>query len=84
MSASELFVLALVVMCIAVVALAAVQSRHEAKAEPKETMPIDREDQASASPDAEDDASRTVVLNVLYTSSVLVHKRMNERLPEWT
>ena len=53
MPASDLFVLALVVMCIAVVALAAVQSRHEAKAKPKEALPIDREDQASASPDAE-------------------------------
>ena len=35
-------VLALVVMCIAVVALAAVQSRQKAKVEPKESMPIDQ------------------------------------------
>ena len=50
--ASDLFVLALVVMCIAVVALAAVQSRQKAKIGPKESTPIDREDPASASPDA--------------------------------
>jgi hypothetical protein len=38
--ASDLFVLAVVVMCIAVVALAAVQSRRKTRVEPMETMPI--------------------------------------------
>ena len=52
MPASDLFVLALVVICIAVVALAAVHSRRQPKVGPKESVPIDREDQASASPNA--------------------------------
>jgi hypothetical protein len=50
---SDLFVLALVVLCIVVVTLVAVQSRHDAKCKPKEALPIDREDQASPSPDGE-------------------------------
>jgi hypothetical protein len=49
--ASDLFVLALVVMCIVVVGLVAVQSRHGAKVKTRETLPMDREDQGSASPD---------------------------------
>ena len=52
MPASDLFVLALVVICIAVVALAAVHSRRKPRVGPKESMPIDREDQASGPPDA--------------------------------
>jgi hypothetical protein len=50
--ASDLFVLAIVVMCVVVVARAAVHSRHKTKAGPEESMPIDREEQGSASPDA--------------------------------
>jgi hypothetical protein len=49
--ASDLFVMALVVMCIAVVALVAVHSRHGAKVKAKDTLPIDQEDQISAAAD---------------------------------
>jgi hypothetical protein len=50
---SDLFVLAVVVLCIVVVTLVAVQSHHDAKRKLKETSPSDREDQVSASPDGE-------------------------------
>ena len=50
MPVSDLFVLALVVICVAVVALAAVHSRRQPKVGPGESMPIDREDPASGSP----------------------------------